>query len=67
MSFGDLSSSLVSSQMLQATDLVGRQVSTESNVGFLRPPLIKMVRQLRCWMPLYRWVVIVAVCCTSRI
>ena len=34
-SFGDLSSSLVSSQMLQATDLVGRQVSTESNVGFL--------------------------------
>lgn len=34
-SFSDLSSSLVSSQMLQATDLVGRQVSTESNVGFL--------------------------------
>ena len=34
-SFGDLSASLTSSQMLQATDLVGRQVSTESNVGFL--------------------------------
>ena len=34
-SFSGLSSSLVSSQMLQATDLVGRQVSTESNVGFL--------------------------------
>ena len=34
-SFSGLSSSLASSQMLQATDLVGRQVSTESNVGFL--------------------------------
>ena len=34
-SFSGLSSSLISSQMLQATDLVGRQVSTESNVGFL--------------------------------
>ena len=34
-SFSGLSSSLMSSQMLQATDLVGRQVSTESNVGFL--------------------------------
>ena len=34
-SFSGLSSSLTSSQMLQATDLVGRQVSTESNVGFL--------------------------------
>ena len=34
-SFSGLSASLTSSQMLQATDLVGRQVSTESNVGFL--------------------------------
>jgi flagellar basal-body rod modification protein FlgD len=34
-SFSGLSSSLASSQMLQATELVGRQVSTESNVGFL--------------------------------
>ena len=34
-SFSGLSSSLMSSQMLQATDLVDRQVSTESNVGFL--------------------------------
>ena len=34
-SFSGLSSSLASSQMLQATDLVDRQVSTESNVGFL--------------------------------
>jgi flagellar basal-body rod modification protein FlgD len=34
-SFSGLSASLASSQMLQATDLVDRQVSTESNVGFL--------------------------------
>ena len=34
-SFGGLSAALSSSQMLQATDLVGRQITTESNVGFL--------------------------------
>ncbi len=34
-SFGGLSSALSSSQMLQATDLVGRQITTESNIGYL--------------------------------
>ena len=53
---GDLSSSLMSSQMLQATDLVDRQVSTESNVVSLRPPLTKTVRQLGYLMPQCRWV-----------